>query len=82
MVTALFWNEVVHWNHWSDTLVSRETVISFWTFVLVPVKVKPPSSDVLRTMSLLQPPVFTPVPQGSPASLPLDPRGPAQENLL
>ena len=26
--------------------------------------------------------VFTPVPQGSPASLPLDPRGPAQENLL
>ena len=26
--------------------------------------------------------VFTPVPQGSPASLPLDPRGPAQENFL
>ena len=24
---------------------------------------------------------FTPVPQGSPASIPLDPRGPAQENL-
>ena len=26
--------------------------------------------------------VFTPVPQGSPASLPLDPRGAAQENRL
>jgi MFS family permease len=25
---------------------------------------------------------FTPMPQGSPASLPLDPRGPTQENLL
>ena len=26
--------------------------------------------------------IFTPVPQGSPASIPLDPRGPAQENPL
>ena len=25
---------------------------------------------------------FTPMPQGSPAGLPLDPRGPTQENLL